>query len=194
MLVREVMSSPAITVSERTSVRAALRLLDDYCITALPVVDDDGGIVGVVSEADLVRETVLPDVRAHMLPVHVVQCAPARSVADVMTRTPVTVSGGADLVEAVELLTSTVVKSLPVVDGGKVVGVVSRRDVVHLLARHDDAIRREVDELVRMENDDWLVDVADGVVRVTGPADEHERRVAEVLAGSVTGVVAVRVV
>jgi CBS domain-containing protein len=81
-----------------------------------------------------------------------------------------------------------------VVDGGKVVGVVSRRDVVHLLARQDDAIRREVDELVRMENDDWLVDVADGVVRVTGPADEHERRVAEVLAGSVTGVVAVRVV
>jgi CBS domain-containing protein len=64
MLVREVMSSPAITVSERTSVRAALRLLDDYGITALPVVDDDGGIVGVVSEADLVRETVLPDVRA----------------------------------------------------------------------------------------------------------------------------------
>jgi CBS-domain-containing membrane protein len=192
MLVREVMSAPAITVSATTSVREALRLLDRHNITALPVVDDEGYIVGVVSEADLVREAVLPDGRSHMIPVQPSESAPAHSVGDVMTEGALTVSGGSDLADAVDLMTSTAVKSLPVVDHGRVVGVVSRTDVVHVLARHDDSIRMEVDELVRSEGADWLIDVVDGVVRVTGPADEHERRVARVLAGSVPGVVAVR--
>ena len=193
MLVREVMSSPAVTVSASTSVLAALRLLDEHGITALPVVDDHGRIVGVASEADLIRDAVLPDGRAHMVPVRVSETAPARSVAEVMTRAPLTVSSGSDVAEAVDLMTSTVVKSLPVVEGDQVVGVVSRKDVVHVLARHDDSIRREVDELIRSEGDDWLVDVADGVVHVSGPIGEHERRIAMVLAGSVAGVVAVRV-
>lgn len=193
MLVREVMSSPAITVSARTSVREALRLLDEHVITALPVVDAHDAILGVVSEADLVREAVLPDSGAHMIPIHLSESAPARSVAEVMTRSALTVSSGTDLADAVDLMTSTVVKSLPVVDHGHVVGVVSRRDVVHVLARQDDSIRGEVEELIRSESGDWLVDVTDGVVCVSGPVDVHERRVAEVLAGSVAGVVGVRV-
>ena len=193
MLVREVMSSPAVTVSARTSVRAALRLLDENGITAMPVVDHDGSIVGVVSEADLVRDAVLPDGRAHMIPVRVSELPPARIVAEVMTRTPLTVSSGSDLTAAVDLMTSTVVKSLPVVDHGQVVGVVSRKDVVHLPARRDEAIRAEVEDLVRSEGADWMVDVDDGVVSVSGPSDEHQRRLAEALAGSVSGVVAVRV-
>lgn len=193
MLVREVMSSPAVTVSARTSVRAALRLLDEHGITAMPVVDHDGSIVGVVSEADLVREAVLPDGRAHMIPVRVSELPPARIVGEVMTRTPLTVSSGNDLADAVDLMTSTVVKSLPVVDHGRVVGVVSRKDVVHMLARRDEAIRAEVEDLVRSQGADWLVEVDEGVVRVSGPSDEHERRLAEVLARSVSGAVAVRV-
>ncbi|MGH3355711.1 MAG: CBS domain-containing protein [Nocardioidaceae bacterium] len=193
MLVREVMSSPAFTVSADTSVREALRLLDEHAITALPVVDDADGIVGVVSEADLVREGVLPDVRTHMIPIHVTASAPARTVAEVMTRTVLTVSSASDLADAVDLMTATVVKSLPVVDGGRVVGVVSRRDVVRVLARRDESIRQDVDELVRSERVDWLVEVTDGVVSLAGPVDEHERRLAEALAGSVAGVVAVRV-
>ena len=91
------------------------------------------------------------------------------------------------------MLTSTMVKSLPVVDHGLVVGVVSRKDVVHLLARRDESIRAELDELVRSEGADWQVDVTDGVVLVSGPADEHQSGVAEALAGSVRGVVGVRV-
>ncbi len=193
MLVREVMSSPPITVSARTSVRAAVRLLDENGITAMPVVDRDGSIVGVVSEADLVREAVPADGRAHMIPVRVSELPPARTVDEVMSQTPLTVSSGSDLADAVDLMTSTVVKSLPVLDHGRVVGVVSRRDVVHVLARRDEAIRAEVEDLVRSEAADWLVDVDDGVVQVSGPSDEHERRLAEVLAGSVSGVIAVRV-
>ncbi|MGH3355943.1 MAG: CBS domain-containing protein [Nocardioidaceae bacterium] len=191
MLVREVMSTPAVTVSDRTSLRAALRMLDEHNITAMPVVDDRGGIIGVVSEADLVRDSVLPDGRAHMIPVHLSRSTPPRRVADVMTTSALTVTGGSDLADAVELMTSTMVKSLPVVDTGRVVGVVSRRDVVHLLARVDDRIQAEVADLLRSEGTDWLADVDDGVVRVSGPADQHERRIAEVLAGCVAGVVAI---
>jgi CBS domain-containing protein len=193
MLVHEVMSAPAITVSARTSVRDALRVLDRHGITALPVVDAEGLLVGVVSEADLMREAVLPDGRAHMMPTQVVEYTRTGTVADVMTTSVCTVSSHSDLVEAVDVMTSTMVKSLPVVDDGRIVGVVSRKDVVHLLARRDESIREELDGLLRSEDRDWLVDVVDGAVEVTGPVGAHERRVAEVLAASVPGVVAVRV-
>jgi CBS domain-containing protein len=193
MLVHEVMSTPAITVAPMTTVRAALRLLDAHGITAMPVVAHDGEILGVVSEADLVRDAVHPDTRTHMMPIRITEWAPARAVGDVMSTYVLTVSSDADLADAVDLMTSTVVKSLPVVDNGKVVGVVSRKDVVHVLARRDDHIRAELDDLVRSDGADWEVEVRDGVVQVTGPVDEHERRVAEILAGSVAGVVAVRI-
>ena len=193
MLVHEVMSAPAITVSPQTFTRAALKMLDEYGITAMPVVDADGAIVGVVSEADLVRDEILPDLRSHMIPVSITDWGPPQRVGDVMSTHVLAVSSSTDLADAVDLMTSTVVKSLPVVDDGRVVGVVSRRDVVHLLARRDDSIRVELEDLVRSEGADWVVEVTDGVVHVVGPADVHERRIAEVLAGSVPGVVAVRV-
>jgi len=193
MLIHEVMSTPAITVAPKTTVRAALRLLDAHGITAMPVVAPDGELVGVVSEADLVRDAVHPDTRTQMVPIRITEWAPARTVGDVMSTYALTVSSDADLADAVDLMTSTVVKSLPVVDKGKVVGVVSRKDVVHVLARRDDSIRAELDDLVRSDDVDWEVEVRDGVVQVTGPVDEHQRRVAEVLAGSVAGVVAVRI-
>jgi len=193
MLVREVMSAPAITVRAPTLTRRALKMLDEYGITAMPVVDADGAVIGVVSEADLLRDEILPDSRTHMIPVSITEWGPPQRVGDVMSTHPLTVSGSSDLADAVDLMTSTVVKSLPVVDGGRVVGVISRRDVVHVLARRDESIRAELEDLVRRERADWTVEVADGVVHVLGPADKHERRIAEVLAGSVAGVVAVRV-
>jgi predicted transcriptional regulator len=193
MLVREVMSSPAITVSAQTLTREALKMLDEYGITAMPVVDALGGLVGVVSEADLVRDEILPDPRAHMIPVSIAEWGPPQRVGDVMSTHALTVSGNADLADAVDQMTSTVVKSLPVVDDGRVVGVISRKDVVHLLARGDDSIRAELEDLVRTEGVDWAVDVIDGVAHIRGPADQHEQRIAEVLAGSVSGVVGVRV-
>ena len=193
MLAREVMSSPAITVTPRTSVRQALRLLDEHNITSLPVVDKDGMLRGVVSEADLVRESVPADMRARMMPPDVADAPPARTVADVMTRHAVTVSETTDLATAVDLLTSTAVKSVPVVNQGRVVGMLSRRDVVHLLARTDDRIETEVSELFRIDGVDWLAEVTDGVVTVSGPRDEQECRLAQVLVRTVPGVVAVQV-
>lgn len=195
MLVREVMTPRPLTVHPATQTKTALRLLDQHSVTSMPVVDGHSRIVGVVSEADLVREALPPDPRAHMIP-PAEDPHPARPhmVGEVMNRHPVTVHGDADLADAVELMTSTAVKSLPVVDGrGRVLGMVSRRDVVHLLARDDQRIEREVDELYREAGVDWLVRVDDGTVTVEGPDDRSSRAIATSLAATVAGVTDVRI-
>lgn len=191
MLVRDVMTSPAITVAPRVSVKEGLRLLDRNRVTSLPVVAADGHLLGIVSEADLLRDTVHHDDRIHMIP-HEHTHAPARSVEEVMSTLSMTVSPDSDLSDAVELMTSTAVKSLPVVEHGHVVGVVSRSDVVHLLARNDEQICCEIDELLRSAGLDYVVDVLDGRAVLDGSQDPHKRRIAEVIAGSVEGVLTVR--
>jgi CBS-domain-containing membrane protein len=192
MLVQEVISAPAVTVGPSTSVKEALRLLDERSVTAMPVVDSRGRIVGVVSEAALIRDAVRIDVRTRETP-HEETFDHPRRVEDVMSLFLLTVDAEADLTEAVDLMTTSAAKSLPVVDGGRVVGVVSRSDVIHVLARSDQQIRAEVDDLLRTAGTDWEVEVLDGVVDVSGPIDDAQRRVAEAVAGSVTGVIAVRV-
>jgi len=192
MLVKDVMTSPAITVSAEAWVKDGLRLLDEHHVTALPVVDDRGRLVGIVSEADLLQDVVHHDPRTQILPREDTD-APPRRIADVMSMLSMTVGVDSDLSDAVELMTSTAVKSLPVVDHEHVVGVVSRSDIVHLLARSDDLIRAEVDELLRSAGLSFQVDVDGGRVLIEGPVDPHQRRVAEVIAGAVRGVVSVRV-
>lgn len=191
MLIREVMTSPAITVPARTSVKEGLRLLDKHHVTALPVVAGDGRLLGVVSEADLLRDAVRHDDRTRMIP-HEHDDAQPRMVEDVMTTLSMTVTPDSDLSEAVEVMTTTAVKSLPVLEDGRVVGVVSRSDVVHLLARGDEAIRAEADELLRSAGLEYQVDVEDGHAVLEGPSDPHQRRVADVIVGAVQGVLSVR--
>ena len=195
MLVREVMTPYPVTVHPGTETKTALRLLDEHAVTSMAVVDEDSRIVGVVGEADLVREALPPDPRAHMIP-PAREPRPARphTVGEVMNRHPVAVHGDTDLSDAVELMTSTAVKSLPVVDARRrVVGMVSRRDVVHLLARDDERIERQVDELYREAGVDWLVRVDDGTVTVDGPDDRSSRAIAISLASTVAGVTDVRI-
>jgi CBS domain-containing protein len=195
MLVREVMTPHPVTVHPGTETKTALRLLDEHAVTSMAVVDGDSRIVGVVGEADLVREALPHDPRAHMIP-PAEDPRPARphTVGEVMNRHPVAVHGDSDLSDAVELMTSTAVKSLPVVDGRRrVLGMVSRRDVVHLLARDDQRIEQQVDELYREAGVDWLVRVDDGTVTVAGPDDRSSRVIAISLASTVAGVTDVRI-
>jgi CBS-domain-containing membrane protein len=190
MLVRDVMSAPAITVSARTSVKEGLRLLDKHRVTALPVVDRDGVLMGIVSEVDLLQDLVRHDDRLHMIPQEHDQQAP-RTVEDVMSTLSMTMAPDSDLSEAVDLMTSTAVKSLPVVEHGKVVGVVSRSDIVHLLARSDEKIHAEIDELLRSAGLECELSVEGGHVRISGTGDPHQCKIAEVIAGSVSGVISV---
>jgi len=137
MIVAEAMSRPVFSVSTETRVDDALRLLDAQSITMLPVLAD-GVLVGVVSEADLLAQALppeQPDRRHDPDRYDAEPPAPVR-VSSVMRHFPVTVHPGTDLSEAGRLLSEVEVKSVPVVDEhGIVVGILSRRDVIHVLAR-----------------------------------------------------------
>jgi CBS domain-containing protein len=123
MLVREVMTSPAVTVAREESVRNAIALLDRFRITAMPVVDAEGRPAGVVSEVDLLRAALGQ--------------TPGDTVGDVMTRRVLSVSADDEVTAAFRLMDGTAVKSLPVLLHGRVIGVLSRRDLVATLARGD---------------------------------------------------------
>lgn len=193
MLVRDVMSRPAITIRADASLKEATALLDARSLTALPVVDSQGRPVGVVSEADLIIDRVPRDTRLHMRPSATeTHTLPPTTVGEVMSPHPMTVTEETDLAEATDLMTTTGVKSLPVLDRhGRVVGVVSRRDVIHVLARPDAEIAAELDDSFRRLGRDWLVEVADGLVTVTGPETAKESAMAVTLAETIAGVTGV---
>lgn len=194
MIVRDLMTADPVSVRETTRVKEALALLDENDITALPVVSDSDRVCGVVSEADLIRDLVARDPRL-MVPHGETYLDGPRCVGDAMTTHVVTVEEETDLAVAVDLVTSTAVKSLPVVDKrGRLVGILSRRDIVGMLARSDVLLEQDVDALlVSAGIRDCLVDIHDGVAEITGPADHHERILATVLARAVPGVVEVHV-
>ncbi len=192
MLIRDLMTAPAVTVRPDTTIQEALRLLDAHLITTLPVVGPHGELTGIISEADLLADAVLVDVPAGSS-VRLSTPGARRRVGEVMTRLVVSIGTDADVGEAVDLMTSTMIKSLPVIEQDRVVGVISRSDVIHLLATRDQRIRGDVADLLHTESADWAVDVHDAEVVITGPTDEHQRKLAEVIAGSVQGVVAVHV-
>ena len=195
MLVQEVMTPQPVTVRTGSSVKDALVLMARHRITSLPVVNHAGKICGVVSEADLIRDRVGPDQRLHEIPLDPDGISPSHLIDEVMTPHAVTVEAHTDLSVAVELMTSTSVKSLPVVDhASRVVGVISRSDVVHLLARADSTLERELNTMLSsLGHPDWLVEVHDGIAEVTGPERPDERSLAHLAASTVPGVVEVRV-
>jgi len=195
MFVQDVMTPNPVTVELGTSVKEALVLLARHGVTSLPVIGSGRRIQGVVSEADLIRESIARDPRVQEISVEESTVTPPRTVDEVFTPHAIVVHADDDLATAVELMTSTSVKSLPVVDRHhRLVGMVSRSDVVRLLARADSDIEGEVDELLRsLGYPNWLVEVHDGVVEVTGPEGASEGSLARTVAGTVPGVVDVRI-
>lgn len=136
MLIREIMSSPAVTVSWASSVAHAAGIMRDHGFTALPVIDEDGRLVGIVSEADILDGRVPPDPRR---PRPDRRPDPARrrrgdTVADVMTTPVESLTPGADAADAADIMLDEGIRCLPVVDGAAVVGVITRRDLLGALA------------------------------------------------------------
>jgi CBS-domain-containing membrane protein len=195
MLVREVMSTSPVTFPLGTSIQSALQVLAEARVTAVPVVTGHGRMCGIVSEADLILDRVPLDPRLHEIPDNDV--LPDRHVVvdEVMSRHVVSVGPDTDLAEAVDLLISTTVKSLPVVArDGRVLGMVSRSDVVRMLAASDDDLERDVDApLVDVGLRDWDVTARDGSVQLTGPEDSSAGDLARAAACTVPGVLSVRV-
>jgi len=193
----EFMTQEVVTVSADMSVRAATRVLLDREVAALPVVDEAGRLRGIVSELDLLRDRLHADPRAHVRPTEQATGAPPRTVGDVMTRDVVALTEADDEAAFGALLTDTGVKSIPVVRGERLVGIVARRDLLRLLVREDGAVERDVAGLLGAEQATvgrWRVRVRDGAVEVVGAGTARQADEVRLLASTVPGVVRVHVV
>ena len=191
MRAADVMSRPAVTVQPGSLVKEAARLMAERRVSGLPVVDAEGRLVGIVSEADLLRLEVVtePATQITQLPDH----APRR-IHDVMTREVVTVDEDTDLGVCVQRMLEAGVKRVPVLSGSSVVGVLSRHDVMQIVARPDAEIRDDVEAALAAEQGlgGLEVSVRDGVVVLAGEAEPVALRLAESIARRVPGALAVR--
>jgi CBS domain-containing protein len=193
MRIKDVMSSPVMTVTPTTRIKQAAAMLVRHGFNAVPVVDN-GELVGIVSEADLLPLESSPDPRAHVLRWPPPVGSTPQLVGEVMTREVLALPPDADAADAARLMLDNGVKSIPVVLGGRVVGIVTRRDLLAVLARSDHAIRVEVERLLAEElGGHPRVEVTDGVVTLSGFNTGRETDLAGLLARTVPGVVEVRV-
>lgn len=215
MQARDVMTSMVVTVLPETPVREVARLLLEKRISAVPVTDLSGTLLGIVSEGDLMRrpecgterprswwlsllsspeDAALDYVKSHGL-----------RAGDVMTRELVTVEPDTPLEEVAHLLERHRIKRVPVLKAGRLVGILSRADLLRGLAARrevpppdadDRAIRRAVEARLReagVQPTFVSVVVTNGVVHLWGALpSESERRAAQVAAEQVPGIRAVR--
>jgi CBS domain-containing protein len=138
---RDVMTADLATISPKATVIEAAKLMLDQRVSGLPVVDDDGRLVGVISEGDLLRRVEIGTEA---------ECSGAffsselarqfaksygQYVEDVMTAKVASVVANTPLVEIARLLQLMQLKRVPVTDGGKLVGIVSRADVLRVLVK-----------------------------------------------------------
>jgi len=189
MLVREIMTSPAFNVLESASLDEALKLMATARVTGLPVVDGDARVVGIISEADLLKADLEPDPRAHARPSKQASESHLATVGQVMTVHPHTVREDSDVAELAHTFATTSWKSVPVVRGDVLLGVVSRSDVIRAMSRSDTDIAVEITRtLAETGLKGWHVQVVDGVVHVAGTGSERERGAVGSIAQSVKGV------
>ena len=182
---RDVMASPVVTVAPGAALKEVASLLVERRINAVPVVDAGDRLIGIVSEADLLSLETGQVAAAGGAPPH--------SAGEVMRQSVYTLTGDTDATAAARLMLRHRLKSVPVVDGDRVVGMVTRRDLLRLLARSDEDIRADLERRVAQELEalrQAVVEVRDGVVTVD--ADGPCRQLVEQLARTVPGVVEVR--
>jgi len=181
--VQEVMTTNVATVGEGAPFKEIVRVLAERRISALPVLDAAGRVVGVVSEADLLHKEEFPEGRDDRWRIEGRRRRTARAkaagdtAAELMTAPAVTVGPEATVAEAAKLLERHGIKRLPVVDdAGRLVGIASRADLLKVFLRSDQDIRREVREDVLLHTmwvdpDAFTVEVRDGVVTLAGPLE-----------------------
>lgn len=183
MIIRRVgtvMTREVVTVTEQAPFTEMVRLLAVHKISALPVVSGTGWVVGIVSEADLLRKEEYQadydgDSWLERRRERVARAkAAGRTAAEVMSTPVITIDPDATVTMAAKLLARHGIKRLPVVDDQRrLVGIVSRADLLRLFLRDDEAIRREVVDEVLLQTL-WIdpltvrVTVRDGIVTLVG--------------------------
>ena len=178
--VADVMTTNAVAVRANASFKEIAARLREYKVSAFPVIDNDDKVIGVVSEADLLpKEALEAGYEGHRGPLSGLrhrserEKAAGQIAADIMSRPPVTI-GLHDLVShAAHLMYDQRITCLPVVDGERFVGVISRADVLSVFERTDADIRWDVTEKVILKEFladpcQFTVTVKDGVVTLQG--------------------------
>lgn len=203
MQARDVMTREVVTVGPDTSAKYAAEILADRGFAAVPVVDDQDRLLGIVAEADVLRGRIPQDPRLHLRREEDADAAPPPVlVRGVMTTEVRTVEATADVADIARLFVDARLRSVPVVDRGRLVGIVSRRDVLRTLIRPDEQLRADLLRLVEGytgELDCWDVTVSEGVAtiqRTQGSPEvsaEAEEGALRALARTVSGIVGVRV-
>lgn len=203
MKVRDIMTKDVITVEPGASLKDAARLLVEHRISGLPVVAD-GVVLGVISEADLLFKERGPQGRRSLLGrmldgygIDGELKLEARDVGDAMTIPALTIGPHRALRAAAALMLDEHVNRLPVVLHGKLVGIVTRADLVRAFARSDTEIKSEIEKDVLhtalwLDSSDVSVAVDDGTVTLVGQVERRmDAELAADLATRVAGVVAV---
>lgn len=180
--IKNVMSTDVATVHEDTPFKDVVRILDQRDISAVPVVDADNRVIGIVSNADLIPKQGAQEPSESHSPMvwfqrHWDRARKEATTAGELMSSPVITIGPEDtVVEAAKRLDEYTVKRLPVVnDDGKLLGIVSRRDLLAVFLRKDEDIAAEIAHVVFERNLDTVVnpstvtvDVHDGVVTLRG--------------------------
>lgn len=212
MRAHQIMTRTVITVSPETTIAEAANTMLQKHVSGLPVVDVSGKLVGIVSEGDFIRRSEIGTQRkrgrflkfilgpgtaaADFVHEH------GSKVAEIMTTEPVTITEDIPLEEIVRLMENNNVKRLPVMRGDKIVGIVSRANLLQAVASlarqvpdptaDDDHIRNRI--IDTLEKNDWCpfglnVIVRDGIVHLSGVITEEQSRKAAIVATeNVTGV------
>ena len=184
-LVKDLMTTPVVTVVPTTPFKEIVARLAEHRVSAVPVVNDAGLVLGVVSEADLLLKEEPPDPDAD-LPLFWTKRrraehdkAAAAIAHDLMTVAVVSIAPEATAAQAARRMHTANVKRLPVVDRrGDLVGIISRSDLLTVFNRPDEAIRREIiDEVIvgefMMDPDRFFIQVHEGVAVLEGRVERR---------------------
>lgn len=202
MRAMDIMSKAVITVTPDESLKNAARLMIGEGVSGLPVIDEAGLLVGIITEADfLAKEASRGKTRYRRLLDTIFgeeEIVKAEVVSEAMTPDPITIDPHARVSEAARIMDENKVKRLPVVDmTGKLLGIVSRADVVAAFIRPDEVIEAQLRQdvirrILMIDDKDLSVSVQDGIVAVGGIVPtKTDARLLQELAGRLEGVIRV---
>ncbi|MFJ3306689.1 CBS domain-containing protein [Streptomyces sp. NPDC086549] len=202
-IVSDVMTPTVVAVGRDAPFKDIVKLMEQWKVSALPVLEGEGRVVGVVSEADLLPKEEFrdsdPDRFTQLRGLSDLAKAGGLTAEELMSTPAVTVHADATLAEAARIMARRKIKRLPVVNEvGMLEGVVSRADLLKVFLREDEDLTEEVrheviDHLFPLSADHIQVEASEGVVTLTGWVESTALvPVAERLARAVEGVVDVR--
>ncbi len=178
----EVMTQPVVTVSPDTTVSEIARILVERHISGVPVVNNDGAILGIVSEADLllkemtVDDLVSPSRFRRTQAEEETRRYRGRDARDIMSGEPITATEETTVRQLAVLMTRRGINRVPIVRNGKIAGLVTRNDVLKVFLRSDEQIQRaaraSLIQDILIDQDGLDIRVNDGIVAVIGHAED----------------------